>query len=98
MALLNLVDQVSNELDNKKYSVDIYIDLSRALDTFDHNILISKHDYYGVTGASNKLFVTYLENRKQLVLQLTIVILTPELLNVVSLKSPFLVLCYLFYV
>ena len=30
-ALLNVIDQISNEIDNKNYSVGIFIDLSRLL-------------------------------------------------------------------
>ena len=35
MALLNLVDQITNELDNKQFSLGIFIDLSKAFDTLD---------------------------------------------------------------
>ena len=45
----------------------IYIDLSKALDTIDHSILLSKLSYYGITGCDNKLFVSYLSNRYQFV-------------------------------
>ena len=33
MALLNVVDQITNELDNKQFSLGIFIDLSKAFDT-----------------------------------------------------------------
>ena len=33
MALLKLVDRVANELDNKSYSLGIFMDLSKAFDT-----------------------------------------------------------------
>ena len=49
MALLNLVDQFTNELDNKQFSFGIFIDLSKAFDTLDHEILISKLNHYGIS-------------------------------------------------
>ena len=42
ITLLNLVDQITIELDNKQFSLGIFIDLSKEFDTLDHEILISK--------------------------------------------------------
>ena len=38
-ALLELVEDITSSLDNKKYSVRIFIDLKKAFDTIDHDIL-----------------------------------------------------------
>ena len=38
-ALLELVEDITSSLDNTKYSVGIYIDLKKAFDTIDHDIL-----------------------------------------------------------
>ena len=40
MALLNIMDEISVEMDNRKYSIGIFLDLSKAFDTVDHNILL----------------------------------------------------------
>ena len=50
MALLQLADDISNELDLKNNSIGTFIDLSKAFDTIDHALLIKKLLYYGIRG------------------------------------------------
>ena len=65
LAALHLADNMINQIDNGKTPINIYIDLSRAYDTLNHDILIHKLNYYGVKGSELKLFENYLSNRKQ---------------------------------
>ena len=65
-ALACLYDKISSVIDNKECTV-IFIDLSKAFDTVDHNILISKLEHYGVRGTSLRGFESYLSNRQQYV-------------------------------
>ena len=58
MALLSLIDEISNELTNKNHSVGIFIDLSKAFDTIDHNLLLKKIEYYGIRGIVLNCFIT----------------------------------------
>ena len=66
-APLELIDRVNTEMDNNEIPFNIYLDLSKAFDTLDHNILLDKLHYYGVRNTSLDLFKNYLTNRKQYV-------------------------------
>ena len=66
-ALVCLYDKISSAIDNKECTVGIFIDLSKAFDTVDHNILISKLERYGVRGTSLRGLESYLSNKQQYV-------------------------------
>ena len=66
MALLDFYDNV-DAIDNKKYSIGIFVDLQKAFDTIDHGILLNKLYYYGIRGVPLKWFQNYLHDRKQFV-------------------------------
>jgi hypothetical protein len=67
MALLKLVDDISEQMDNKKHSIGVFIDLSKAFDTIDHNVLIQKLARYGIRGIALDWIKSYLSNRTQYV-------------------------------
>ena len=54
-------------MDNNEIPFNIYLDLSKAFDTLDHNILLDKLHYYGVRNTPLDLFKNYPTNRKQYV-------------------------------
>ena len=45
----------------------MYLDLSKAFDTVDHEILLYKLDYYGIRGQICKWFRHYLSDTQQCV-------------------------------
>ena len=66
-ALLNLTENIRQALDEGYIGCGIFVDLQKAFDTVDHEILLSKLDYCGIHGISNNWFKSYLSNRKQFV-------------------------------
>ena len=64
---MKLVDQINNSFENNQYTVGVFIDLSKAFDTVDHEILIAKLENYGIKGNNLNWFKRYLENRKQFI-------------------------------
>ena len=49
-ALLDVLNYIYTALDEGKYVFGIYIDLKKIFDKVNHNILLTKLDYYGITG------------------------------------------------
>ena len=67
LALIDLIDNISNSLDNKDYTIGVFLDLSKAFDTINHKILLDKLSYYGICGLPLIWFTNYLSNRQQFV-------------------------------
>ena len=66
-AILQLVNGFSSSFERGEYTSEIFIDLSKAFDTVDLEILISKLEHYGIKGKTLKWFRSYLSERKQFV-------------------------------
>ena len=67
MACLQLTDNIIWMMEENKVPVNVFMDLSKAFDTIDHQILLNKLQFYGLKGTELELFVSYLSNRKQYV-------------------------------
>ena len=67
-AILDFTHSIFSNFDKNYFTLGIFMDLSKAFDTVDHDILISKLSYYGIKGNLNKLIKDYLTNRKQYVI------------------------------
>ena len=67
LALIDIVERIRQTLDNQLPMLGIYLDLQKAFDTVDHQILLSKLSHYGIRGICNQWFSSYLRGRKQFV-------------------------------
>ena len=48
-----------------KVPVGVFLDMSKAFDTLNHDILLDKLSYLGISGISKDLLASYLPNRQQ---------------------------------
>ena len=64
-AVLELVDRIVNNMDKGANPFSIFIDLTKAFDCLDHQILLDKLKYYGLNESAISLIKNYLTNRKQ---------------------------------
>ncbi len=66
-ALIEITETIRQALDDKKMACGVFVDLQKAFDTVNHDILIAKLEHYGIRGTANKWFSSYLNNRTQYV-------------------------------
>ena len=66
-ALTEIVDKIKLGIDKNEITCGIFLDLSKAFDTVNHDILLHKLHHYGIQGPAHKLLKSYLTNRKQYV-------------------------------
>ena len=67
MAITQLIEELTNANDEKKYTVGVFIDLKKAFDTIDHTLLLRKLEHYGIRGVAHSWLKSYLNLRKQFV-------------------------------
>jgi hypothetical protein len=68
LAILELQDRIASLISSGSWCLGIFLDLSKAFDTINHEILISKLESYGVRGLALSWFMSYLSNRTQFTL------------------------------
>ena len=64
-AILSLTYFILKPIDERKFVVAAFLNLSKAFVTVDHNIIIDKLTHTGVRGITLDWFISYLHERKQ---------------------------------
>ena len=66
--LINTAKNIIKALDDRNINCGFFVDLQKAFDTVDHQILLAKLNHYGIREVSNDWFKFYLSNLHQHVL------------------------------
>ena len=67
MALMVMMNELTNALDNGDHVIGTFLDFSKAFDTVNHSILLDKLYHYGIRDNALEWFSSYLTGRKQFV-------------------------------
>ena len=67
LVLAEFVEKVTSAMDKSQTTIGVFIDLKKAFDTVDHNILLSKLQCCGIRGLALEWIKSYLSNRRQYV-------------------------------
>ena len=54
---MSIVENIQTQLDDDKYSAGVFVDLKKAFDNVDHNILLEKLDYSDVRNCKGMLCI-----------------------------------------
>ena len=66
-AVTDIITQCYEKLESKLHCCLILLDIKKAFDSIDHQILIEKLNHYGIRGVANELIKSYLSDRFQYV-------------------------------
>jgi hypothetical protein len=67
VSLLKLVNKITSAIDRKEITVGVFLDIAKAFDTIDHDILLAKLDHYGIRGQALQWISSYFYCPKQYV-------------------------------
>ena len=59
-ALINITENVRKAFEDETKGCGVFVDLQKAFDTVDHQVLLAKLNHYEISGVSNDWFTSYL--------------------------------------
>ena len=68
MAILEFVNNIYEGFESNECTIGIFLDLKKAFDTVNHQILIDKLNFYGIHSIPLAWLTCYLDNRQQYVM------------------------------
>ena len=66
-ALAQITEMIKVSIDSRKFGFGILVDLRKAFDTVNHEILLNKLEHYGIGDSMLKWFQSYLFDCRQFV-------------------------------
>ena len=60
---LEITDYITKAMDKGLYSVGLFLNVSKAFNSINHEILLFKLEHYGIRGVALSWFLSYLSNR-----------------------------------
>ena len=64
-SIMNITETWFRNINEQKTNLSVFLDLKKAFDTVDHDVLLSKLSAYGVTDLAHGWFTSYLAGREQ---------------------------------
>ena len=64
---MSIIENIQTRLNDDEFAAGVFLDMKKAFDMVDHEILIQKLEHYGVRGTAKDWFCFYLANRKQFI-------------------------------
>ena len=65
--LIHAMNRISSAIDQRETTVGVFLDLSKAFDTLDHQILFTKLEHYDIRGVALQWIKSYFSCRRQFV-------------------------------
>ena len=65
IAFIEITEQIRKASDKDLFACGVYLDLKKAFDTVNHNILLAKVEHNGTKGNSNYWLRSFLTDKKQ---------------------------------